>query len=274
MRTNTQRFIAIAAVGFASLLVTQCGGGGSVAGTSPSPSTSPSPGGSTAPPSSGGSAGSALSLNPSSIQGQGQPQATVTLPSAAPDGGALVVVTSSNPGVAKAPSTVTVAAGSRSASFLIDTATVLSPVSVTISASYAGATMFSTLTVTPPPLSATFVARSRTRGLGACAMEENTQELDCLLDGAGSSGFIDAWVWTYNTATSQLGHTSKDAASHPQISTKCAFLQTATGGDGPNGDRFLNMEVTLQVQDRAGARSEIVRQPVRLYPNRQCGFSY
>jgi hypothetical protein len=41
------------------------------------------------------------------------------------------------------------------------------------------------------------------------------------------------------------------AGTHPQFSTKCAFLNTGTGGDGPNGDRFLNMEVTLRVQNRA-----------------------
>jgi hypothetical protein len=213
-------------------------------------------------------------VTPSSIQGQGQPQVTVTLASAAPDGGALVLMTSSNATVARVPATVTVAAGSRSTTFLIDTSTVVAATPVTITASYAGSTMASTLTVVPPTLSASFVVRSPVKGGGACVMEENTQELDCLLDGSASQGFIDAWIWTYTVGTSTLGHTSKDPGSRPQISTKCTFLNTATGGDGPNGDRFLNMEVTLLVQDRAGVRTGIVRQAVRLYPNKQCGFSY
>lgn len=198
----------------------------------------------------------------------------MTLASAAPDGGALVVMASSNPNIVKVPATVTVAAGSRSATFLMDTSTVQTSTTVTITASYAGATMAATLTVTSPPLSAAFVVRSPARGVGACVMAESTEEFDCLLDGSASQGFIDSWIWTYTVGTNTLGHISKDAGSHPQISTKCAFLNTGTGGDGPNGDRFLNMEVTLQVQDRAGVRTGFVRQAVRLYPNRQCGFSY
>jgi hypothetical protein len=213
-------------------------------------------------------------VTPASIQGQGQPQGTVTLATAAPDGGALVVMTSSNPAIAKVPATVTIAAGSRSAIFLVDTSTVAAATTVSIGAFYAGLSMATTLTVTPPSLSAAFVVRSATRGVGACVMEESTQDFDCLLDGSGSQGFIASWIWTYTVGTSTLGHTSTGAGSHPQISTKCAFLNTGTGGDGPNGDRYLNMEVTLQVEDRAGTRTAIVRQPVRLYPNRQCGFSY
>ena len=183
-------------------------------------------------------------------------------------------MSSGDPAIVKVPATVTVAAGSRSATFLIDTSTVVVSTTVTITASYAGTAMSSTLTVTPPPLSAAFVVRSPARGLGACVIEENTQDFDCVLDGSASQGFVDAFIWTYTVGTNTLGHTSRDSGSHPQISTRCAFLNTGTGGDGPNGERYLNMEVTLQVQDRSGVRTEIVRQPVKLYPNRQCGFSY
>lgn len=272
MRETMLRLLTALGLVLCSLVTAQCGGSG--AGTTPSSPSSPgtpapSPGGGTPAP-----AGNSLSVTPSSIQGQAQPQATVTLASAASGGGALVLMTSSHPTIARVPSTVTVPAGSRSVSFLIDTSTVVASTPVTITASFAGFSMATTLTVTPPPLSAAFVVRSPTRGAGACVMEENTQEFDCLLDGSASQGFVDAWIWTYTVGTSTLGHTSKDAGSHPQISTKCTFLNTGRGGDGPNGDRFLNMEITLQVQDRAGTRTDIIRQPVRLYPNRQCGFSY
>ena len=278
MHHTTLRLLAVPGLVLCSLVLVQCGGG---AGTAPSSTSTPgtgtpSPGGSgtptpaPAPP----AAGSSLTVTPSSIQGQGQPQATVTLASAAPDGGALVVMTTSNSTVARVPATVTVAAGSRTTTFLVDTSTVLVASPVTITASYAGSMMASTLTVMPPALSAAFVVRSPVKGLGACVMEESTQELDCLLDGSASQGFVDVWIWKYTVGTSTLGHTSKDSGSHPQISTKCTFLNTGTGGDGPNGDRFLNMEVTLQVQDRAGVQTGVVRQAVRLYPNRQCGFSY
>lgn len=253
----------------------QCGGtgAGTAPSSSPSPTTpAPSPGGGGTP--APGPAGSSVSVTPSSIQGQGQPQATVTLASAAPDGGALVLMTTSDSTIARVPATVTVAAGSRSVTFPVDTSTVLAAATVTITASYAGNTMASTLTVMPPTLSASFVVRSPLKGLGACVIEESTQDFDCLLDGSASQGFVDSWIWTYTVGTSTLGHTSRDAGSHPQISTKCAFLNTGTGGDGPNGDRFVNMEVTLQVQDRAGVRTGVVRQAVKLYPNKQCGFTY
>ena len=212
-----------------------------------------------------------MSVTPSSIQGQGQPQATVTLASAAPDGGALVLMTTSNSTVARVPATVTVAGGSRSATFLVDTSTVLAATAVTITASYAGNTMATTLTVLPPTLSAAFVVRSPTKGLGACMMDNGTQELDCVLDGSASQGFIRAWLWTYTMGAATLRHTAEapNAASSPQT-TGCAFLQQGSGGDNPDGSRYLKMDVTLQVRDGSGVTSEIVRQSIKVYPNRQC----
>ena len=276
MHHTTLRLLAVPGLVLCSLVVVQCGGTG--AGTAPSSSSTPttvtpSPGGSgtPAPP----AAGSSLAITPSSIQGQGQPQATVTLASAAPDGGALVVMTTSNSTVARVPATVTVAAGSRNTTFPVDTSTVLAATPVTITASYAGSAMASTLTVMPPTLSAAFVVRSPVKGLGACVMEESTREFDCVLDGSASQGFVSAWLWTYTMGAMTLRHTAPapNAASSPQT-TGCAFLQQGTGGDNPDGSRYLKMDVTLQVRDSSGVTSGIVSQPVKVYPNRQCGFSY
>jgi hypothetical protein len=182
-------------------------------------------------------------------------------------------MTSSNSTVARVPATVTVAAGSRSASFVIDTSTVIAATPVTITASYAGTMLAAALTVTPPGLSAAFVVRSPTKGLGACMMVNN--ELECVLDGSASQGFVSAWLWTYTMGATTLRHTAPapNAASSPQT-TGCAFLQQGTGGDNPDGSRYLKMDVTLQVRDGSGVTSEIVGQPVKVYPNRQCGFSY
>src|ERR1044072_10016428 len=98
--------------------------------------------------------------------------------------------------------------------------------------------------------------------------------LDWFLDGSSPPGPISSWVWTYTMGTNTLGHTSRDGGSHPVISTKCGFLQTATGGDGPNGEKYLNMTVTLQVETADGVRSNVVQQAVKGDPNHQCGFSY
>lgn len=134
--------------------------------------------------------------------------------------------------------------------------------------------MSATLTVTQGTVGAGFVVRSVSRGAGACVVDPGASDFDCVLDGSQSSGPVAAWIWTYTMGTNTLGHTSNTANSHPQIATKCSFLSTATGGDGPNGERYLNMTVTLQVRDFSGNVSNTVQQAVKVYPNRECGFSY
>jgi len=273
MRQTIFRLLTALAIASSTLVFAQCGGGGE---TNPAAPSSPSPSGSGGgtPTPAPTSPGNSLSLNPSSIQGQGQPQGLVTLASAAPGGGTLVSLTSSNPGVAKVPATVTVAAGSRTAAFLVDTASVPVATSVTITASYSGISMSSNLTVTSTPLAASFSVNSPEYGADGCGLQESLSQLDCILDGSSSSGNIVAWIWTYTAGTATLGHTSNDAGTRPQISTKCAFFNTASGGDDPDGSKYLKMEVSLQVEDRSGARSGIARRQVRVYPNKRCGFSY
>ena len=93
---------------------------------------------------------SSLTLNPTSVTGGASLQGTVTVSSAAPSGGAIVMLTSSNGTVASVPSSVTVAAGATSASFTVTTTPISVSTTVNISASYAGLTKTATLTVMPP----------------------------------------------------------------------------------------------------------------------------
>ena len=273
---HAYRLFAVLALGLLTLAVSQCG---SVAPADTSPSATPRAAPPTAPaPAPGpapGPADSSLSVSPATIQGQAQPQATVTLAAAAPDGGALVVLKSDNPTVAKVPASVTVSPGSHSATFIVETATVVVRTSVAISASYGGTSMTATLTVTPPALVASFVVRSRTRGAGACAVDSQSQELDCVFDASASQGFVGTFLWTHTMGPTTQPQTAAapNAVVSPQ-GASCALYQQGTGGDDSNGDRYLRMEVTLQVRDGAGVVSDVVRQPVRVYPNRQCGFSY
>jgi hypothetical protein len=265
-----QRLFQVLAVGMLTMAVAQCGGGSSSSDTPTSPSPTPAPSPSPAP----GGAGNSLSINPQSVQGQSQPQGTITLASGAPNNGAVVQLTSSNTTVARVPATVTVPAGSRTATFTIDTSTVQGPTSVVITASYNGASMSATLTVSTGTVNAGFVVRSASRGTGACVVEPDAVDFDCVLDGSQSTGSVATWIWTYTMGTNTLGHTTNTANSHPQIATKCAFLSTATGGDAPNGEKYLNMTVTLQVRDFSGNLSNTVQQAVKVYPNKECGFSY
>lgn len=92
-----------------------------------------------------------ISMNPSSVLGGATSTGTVLLTSAAPAGGALVTLSSSNPSVAQVPASVLVAAGATSATFTATTNAVTMNTAITISGTY-GATHTASLqvTVTPP----------------------------------------------------------------------------------------------------------------------------
>ena len=100
----------------------------------------------------------ALTISPSQVYG-GLPVSgsAVTLIAAAPAGGATVSLSSSNPVVASVPAVVDLLAGATiSPSFLIATAAVSVTTPVQITATYAGVSITSTLTVVPYPELNTF----------------------------------------------------------------------------------------------------------------------
>ena len=93
-------------------------------------------------------------------------QGTVTLSGGAPQGGAIVALSSSNPGVVSVPGSVTVAAGAQTATFAVATAAVSSATTVTISGSYNGVTRVAGITVNapsqpPPTVALTVTATGR-----------------------------------------------------------------------------------------------------------------
>jgi hypothetical protein len=98
---------------------------------------------------------SALTLSPSSVVGGDGVTGTVTLSAAAPAGGAVVSLSSSNASVAAVPGSVTVPAGGTSAGFAVSTSVVTGTTSVTISGSYGGVVKSSSLVVNPAPVPVT-----------------------------------------------------------------------------------------------------------------------
>jgi hypothetical protein len=104
---------------------------------------------------------SSLGLSPTSVAGGNSSTGTVTLTSAAPTGGASVALSSSNTAAATVPASVTVPAGSTSATFTVSTSSVSSNTSSTVSASYGGVTQTATLTVNAPASSTDSVSISR-----------------------------------------------------------------------------------------------------------------
>lgn len=97
---------------------------------------------------------SALSVSPTSVVGGSGAQGSVTLTLAAPSGGALVTLSSSNASVVTVPSSVTVAAGATSATFPVTTTTVTASTSSTVTASWNGVSRTASLAVTPPAATA------------------------------------------------------------------------------------------------------------------------
>lgn len=101
-------------------------------------------------PPPGGPTLSSLSFTPNPVVGGSPSLGAVTLSRPAPNGGALVSLSSSNPAVVTVPPSVTIPAGATSASFPTTTSSVTASTKVPIGASYAGVTQTSSLTVLPP----------------------------------------------------------------------------------------------------------------------------
>src|SRR6516164_5202118 len=107
-----------------------------------------------------------LTMNPSVLIGGANSTGTVTLNSAAPVGGAVVTLRSSN-GAATVPGTVTVAAGATTKTFVVNTSVVTVPTAVTITATCVGASTNSTLTLNPPLVSVSVFPAAVTGGNGS-----------------------------------------------------------------------------------------------------------
>jgi uncharacterized repeat protein (TIGR03803 family) len=89
-----------------------------------------------------------LTLQPASVAGGQTSTGTVTLSGAALSGGAVITLSSSDPSVVTVPSSVTVPAGAKSASFTASTQRVKKAKAATVKASYNGDAVSATLTVT------------------------------------------------------------------------------------------------------------------------------
>lgn len=91
---------------------------------------------------------SSVSLNPATVSAGSNVNGTVTLNTAAPAGGAVVTLSSSNTAVATVPASVSIPAGKTSATFSGRTQKVTSNSSAVISGSFGGISRSATLTVT------------------------------------------------------------------------------------------------------------------------------
>ena len=205
-------------------------------------------------------------MSAGSVVGQTTAVGTITLTAAAPSGGASIRLESNNLDAVRVPATISIPAGSTSATFNIATATVDTRQLATISATYAGVTRTENLLVTLTPPRAAFTVTSPTLGDDKCRMIEEGRQLDCRLDGKNSAGRIVKWSWTLE-AEERVSADKPDPGFN-EIDVDCDFVGSRTGDTDSNG-RYTSMSVRLEVTDKDGDRNSSTRN-VRLYFNEVC----
>ena len=138
-----------------------------------------------------------VSLSPTSVVGGSSSTGTVTLSGAAPVGGAVVSLSSSNTAAAQVPATVTVLAGATTATFTATTSTVTSNTVVTITALYNSVTRTTTLTVTAAILNS--ISLTPTSVVGGSSSTGTVT-----LSGAAPTGGAVVSLSSSNTAAAQV----------------------------------------------------------------------
>ena len=133
-----------------------------------------------------------VSVAPSSVVGSNASNGTVVLTGPAPAGGTVVAL-ASDKAEASVPATVTVAAGTSSKTFTINTVQVSASVTATITGTLSGASTTGTLVVNPPSVTALSLASASVAG------GVNTTATVTLADIAGPGGVV------VNLASSNTG---------------------------------------------------------------------
>jgi hypothetical protein len=213
------------------------------------------------------SALASIGLATASVVGGNMVDATLALSSAAPAGGALVTLSAEDP--ATVPATVLVAAGSATLKFAVTTHSVHSASQARITATYAGASVSATLTVTPPAAAIASFGVTGATETDTCALTSGGAALDCTFNGSTSTapGTITAWDWTYGAASTRSQTTSGPMLTNPPFS--CNLLPSAPTPAGAS----LSMTVKLVVHDSLGnVSAESVHTDIRLLPQGACGY--
>lgn len=165
---------------------------------------------------------SSLSITPSTVNGGDTATGTVNLASAAPSGGDVVTLLSSDPSV-KVPPFITVAGGQTSATFSATTSTVNSNTTVTLTASSGGTNSTTTLVVQAPvPMALTDLSLSPDTITGGVTTSTGTVTLN---QAAPSGGTVitltnqwPGYVTVPATVTVPTGSTSANfSVSTPQM---------------------------------------------------------
>jgi hypothetical protein len=209
-----------------------------------------------------------ISLDPSGLVGGDSARGTATLTGAAPAGGAVVTLTGSD--AVTMPPSVTVPAGSTTAVFTIQTRSVASATSSTITGSYGGASASAVLAITSPTVANASFGVSGPTESETCTMGNGGSTLNCTFNGSTSTapGTIVAWDWTYTVAKTFSQTTAGAVLSQPAVN--CSLLPSPPL---TNGATSFPLTVTLKIHDSLGNVSAVaVDSSARVIPTGACGF--
>lgn len=211
---------------------------------------------------------SSIALSASNVVGGNFVTGTAALTGAAPAGGAVVSLSSTDG--ATVPATVTVPEGSASATFTITTRSVGGTVTATISGTYGGAMASAQLSVTRPSIATAHFGVTGPTETETCTLANNGTTLNCTFNGTTSTapGTIVAWDWSYAVAGKFKQTTTGPVLTAPKVD--CSLLPAPPLADG---NRWFTMTVTLTIRDDLGnVSAEAVNSDVRLMPQGACGF--
>ena len=203
-----------------------------------------------------------IELNPQEISGQSHSVATVTLTGPAPEGGAVVSLTSTNRDVAKVPATLLIPAGEKTGTVRVESSTVSDEIRLSIIAQYGGVSNGATLTVGFDPLSAAFVVPT------SCWLVASGR-LTCNFDGRASKGRISAYRWSIRTTRRGLFEWETNGAVTTPTTT-CAFFSGL--GNPPGNPNSFTIQVELYVTGKDDQRSNIASRFVDVSAYGVCGY--
>jgi hypothetical protein len=139
-----------------------------------------------------------ITLEPATVIGGGSSTGTVTLVSAAPEGGVTITLTNSEPGSVAIPDTLTIASGQNSGTFAVSTNPATSHRDVAISAKLADATRRAWLSVTPTVVLASMSINPTTVSAGGTVTGTVT------LTGVAPEGGAVVSLWTGDPAVATV----------------------------------------------------------------------
>jgi len=172
---------------------------------------------------------SSISLSPSSVVGGNTSQGTATLTSAAPSGGTVVSLSSSNTSAATVPSSVTISAGSTSRSFTVTTSAVTASTPVTISGS-SGAARTATLTVTPsgstPPPGGALTLTVKATGRSGERVTSSPAGINVSVGSTASASFTGGTAITLTVSNGRDAIWSGACSSGGSKARSCRFTPT------------------------------------------------